>query len=220
MFVHYDSRALGAALVAALPAAGLWFLLPDGWRANAFVAFFATFTALTAIADARRGEGGRVYFMPAWMTGAVGLSAAVAVAWGRVAWAVSLGAIVLLVAAVVVRMLWVQRHRTRVAPEALARARAAAARGDNSAVWRELPHAFYRPLGGTFSAAWIQHDAEVLALAQQWSGAGLSPDRAHIANLARVLQVGAQRRSPMEIDRDAARRTEDALFSIAGRAGG
>lgn len=134
------------------------------------VVAFSVMTVVSVITDVV-GLKGRLFWLPMWLWGLLGVGYNLHTLWGWLGMAAALGVVVLLFALLAVVSVVNDKKAWAQAPASLNSARDAFARGNADEAWPLLEKAYFSPTWMTETAEMSRHNLDVLSVTRAAMGA-------------------------------------------------
>lgn len=167
LMIIFNAAAILIGLVIGIILGPLYWLFPtfmDSTWGN--VLSFGIATLVSIIGDLA-GLKGRLFFLPIWLLGIIGMGGSLHAKWGWWGPGAAVGVVVLLVGALLLVAAAGEKKSWAEAPANLNAARDSLAKGVSEETWKLLGEAFFVPAFGSDTPERCRHNLEVLALARK-----------------------------------------------------
>ena len=144
------------------------FILPDSWLSDdsGFVVFFSIATVVSALLEVV-GVKGRLFWLPMWLFGLVGLGIFTYSGYGGMGLAVIGGVAVAMIGGFGYLMVATERSEKREAPDKLREAKQALAEADGKKFWNAIKASLLQPFFTKFTREDCKHNIQVVELLQE-----------------------------------------------------
>lgn len=165
--IIFNALAIVVGLIIGLFVGPLFYFFPEFMDSTQGNVLSCVLITVISIASDLVGLKGRVFFLPIWVFGLIGMGVNLHTIWGWWGPALAATLVVVLLGGLMLMGAWSERKDWAEAPANLNAARDSLAKGVSEETWELLAKAFFVPAWGGDTAERCRHNLEVLAVARK-----------------------------------------------------